>query len=201
MDISASEVPTDAVPGVGAGHTTQERGPSTTPRTAAVCSGAAWPKRLGGGGRPRAVLHVGNATTQQVGPGQLDSSIRERPNTRTEDTAEPRTSCTSRPRQGKKRVHSLIDKVFSRKNLERAWEKVKKNRGSAGIDEVTIAVFETRKGYYLDLLHRKLRDVSAPPRETGGDTEVGRRCQEARDSHGAGSGVPASPRPADGTDL
>jgi RNA-directed DNA polymerase len=54
--------------------------------------------------------------------------------------------------------------VFSRKNLERAWEKLKKNRGSAGIDEVTIAVFETRKGYYLDLLHRKLRDGTYRPR-------------------------------------
>ena len=41
----------------------------------------------------------------------------------------------SKTRQGKKKVHSLIDKVFSRKNLELAWEKVKKNRGSAGIDE------------------------------------------------------------------
>src|SRR5215470_6693239 len=109
MDISESEVPTDAVPGVGAGHTTHERGPSTKPRTAAVCSGAAWPKRPGGGERPRAVLHVGNAATQRVGPGQLDSSLHERPNTRTEDTAEQRPSRTSRQRPGKKKVHSLID--------------------------------------------------------------------------------------------
>jgi hypothetical protein len=35
---------------------------------------------------------------------------------------------------------------------------VKKNRGRAGIDEVTMAVFALRKGYYVDLLHRKLRD-------------------------------------------
>jgi hypothetical protein len=116
MDRSASEVPTDAVPGVGAGHTTHERGLSTTPRTAAVCSGAAWPKRPGGGERPRTVLHVGNVETQRVGPGQLESALRERPNTGLEDTAEPRTSRTSRPRRGKKKVHSLIDKVLSRKH-------------------------------------------------------------------------------------
>src|SRR5215469_1774253 len=28
-----------------------------------------------------------------------------------------------------KKVHSLIDKVYKRKNLEMAWEKVKENRG------------------------------------------------------------------------
>ena len=70
---------------------------------------------------------------------------------------------TSEGRQGKKKVHSLIDKVFSRKNLELAWEKVKKNRGSAGIDEVTIGQFEARKEYYLELLHRKLRDGTYQP--------------------------------------
>jgi hypothetical protein len=32
---------------------------------------------------------------------------------------------------GAKKVHSLIDKVYKRKNLEMAWEKVKENRGTA----------------------------------------------------------------------
>ena len=48
----------------------------------------------------------------------------------------------SRPRRladwinptGAKKVHSLIDKVYKRKNLEMAWEKVKANRGSGGVD-------------------------------------------------------------------
>jgi hypothetical protein len=31
---------------------------------------------------------------------------------------------------GAKKVHSLIDKVYKRKNLEMAWEKVCANRGS-----------------------------------------------------------------------
>ena len=53
--------------------------------------------------------------------------------------------------------------MLSRKNIERAWEKVKKNQGSAGIDDVTIAEFEERKGYYLDLLHRKLREGTYRP--------------------------------------
>jgi RNA-directed DNA polymerase len=88
----------------------------------------------------------------------------ERPNAGTEETVEPQDPHTSEERQGKKKVHSLIDKVFSRKNLELAWEKVKKNRGSAGIDEVTIAQFEARKEYHLDLLHRKLRDGTYQPK-------------------------------------
>ena len=35
---------------------------------------------------------------------------------------------------GAKKVHSLIDKVYQRKNLEMAWETVKANRGSGGVD-------------------------------------------------------------------
>ena len=77
---------------------------------------------------------------------------------------EPQNPHASEGRQGKKKVHSLIDKVFSRKNLELAWEKVKKNRGGAGIDEITIAQFEARKEYYLELLHRKLRDGTYQPK-------------------------------------
>jgi RNA-directed DNA polymerase len=95
----------------------------------------------------------------------LESSMRERPNTRTEDTVTPQDPPASKTEARKKqKVHSLIDKVYSRKNLELAWEKVKKNRGSAGIDDVTIAAFEERKEYYLDLLHRKLRDGTYQPK-------------------------------------
>jgi RNA-directed DNA polymerase len=88
----------------------------------------------------------------------------ERPDTGAEDTMERYTPRTSKRRRGRRKVHSLIDKVFSRRNLELAWEKVKKNRGSAGIDEVTIAEFEKRKDYYLDFLHCKLREGTYRPR-------------------------------------
>ena len=91
--------------------------------------------------------------------------MRERPNTGAEDSMGKRNPLASKRRRGRKRkVHSLIDKVFSRRNLELAWEKVKKNRGSAGMDEVTIAAFEKRKDYYLELLHRKLRDGTYRPK-------------------------------------
>ena len=70
----------------------------------------------------------------------------ESPNAGPEETVEQQDPHALRGKQGKQpKVHSLIDKLFSRKNLELAWEKVKKNRGSAGIDDVTSAQFEARK--------------------------------------------------------
>jgi RNA-directed DNA polymerase len=95
----------------------------------------------------------------------LESSLGERPNAGTEETVEQQDPHALRGKPGKKRkVHSLIDKVFSRKNLELAWEKVKKNRGRAGIDDVTSAQFEARQEDYLDLRHRKLRDGTYQPK-------------------------------------
>jgi RNA-directed DNA polymerase len=89
----------------------------------------------------------------------------ERHNAGTEETVEQQDPHALRGKPGKQqKVHALIDKVFSRKNLELAWEKVKKNRGSAGIDDVTITQFEARKEDYLDLLHRKLRDGTYQPK-------------------------------------
>jgi retron-type reverse transcriptase len=40
------------------------------------------------------------------------------------------------------KVHSLVDKVYSRKNLKLAWELVRANRGASGPDGVSIGAFE-----------------------------------------------------------
>lgn len=69
----------------------------------------------------------------------------------------------SKTQVGKRKVHSLIDKVYSRTNLTRAWEKVKQNHGSAGIDAVTITEFEANKAVYLERLHCQLRDGTYQP--------------------------------------
>ena len=55
----------------------------------------------------------------------------------------------SRPRRladwlnptGARKVHSLIDKVYQRKTLELAWERVKANRGSGGVDGQTLDAY------------------------------------------------------------
>jgi RNA-directed DNA polymerase len=77
----------------------------------------------------------------------------------------------SRPRRlvdwinptGAKKVHSLIDKVYKRKNLEMAWEKVKANRGSGGIDGQTLEAFEMQLSQQLDRLYQELKEDTYQP--------------------------------------
>lgn len=42
----------------------------------------------------------------------------------------------------KRRFHSLYDKVYRRDVVEQAWEQVRRNRGSAGIDRMTLDAVE-----------------------------------------------------------
>ena len=63
-----------------------------------------------------------------------------------------------------RKVHSLVDKVYKRKNLEMAWEKVKRNRGAGGVDGEDLAAFEASLDANLDRLHRELRDGEYVPR-------------------------------------
>lgn len=63
----------------------------------------------------------------------------------------------------KRKWYSLYDKVYALPNLERAWEKVRSNRGSGGIDRQTIASFERNKERELLELHRLLREKRYRP--------------------------------------
>src|SRR6266852_3479943 len=62
-----------------------------------------------------------------------------------------------------KKVHSLIDKVYKQKNLEMAWEKVKENRGSGGIDGQSLEAFEAQLNQQLERLHRELKEDTYQP--------------------------------------
>ncbi len=57
-----------------------------------------------------------------------------------------------------RKAHSLISQVYDPRNLRRAWERVKKNQGSAGVDGLTIARFEENQDHYLKVLHRQLKE-------------------------------------------
>lgn len=78
----------------------------------------------------------------------------------------------SRPRRladwinptGERKVHSLIDKVYKRKNLEIAWERVKANRGGGGVDGESVEQFGERLNEHLDQLHDELRTDQYRPR-------------------------------------
>ena len=97
---------------------------------------------------------------------------------------------------GQRKAHSLVDKVYEPKNLRGAWERVKANRGSGGVDGQSLDEFERDCDQHLRRLHEDLRTdhyqplpvrrVNIPkagkPGETrplGIPTVIDRVCQEA----------------------
>ena len=67
---------------------------------------------------------------------EVDSSMSERP-----EHQRPRRLADWLNPTGERKVHSLIDKVYKRKNLEMAWGRVKANRGAGGVDGQSIDDF------------------------------------------------------------
>ncbi len=63
-----------------------------------------------------------------------------------------------------RKAHSLIGQVYDRRNLRRAWERVKKNKGAGGVDGMTIARFDEDRERYLDVLHQQLKEGRYRPR-------------------------------------
>ena len=59
--------------------------------------------------------------------------------------------------------YSLIDKVNSLRNLRSAFAQVKRNRGSAGVDRVTIGMFESRLEENLQRLSDSLKEGQYRP--------------------------------------
>lgn len=64
---------------------------------------------------------------------------------------------------GAKKVHSLIDKVYKRKNLEKAWERVRANRGSGGVDRQSLEEFEEQLESQLNRLQVELGEDHYQP--------------------------------------
>ena len=59
--------------------------------------------------------------------------------------------------------HSLIDKVYSDRNLRQAFARVKANKGSAGVDHQTIDGFERRLDENLERIQAALRQGTYVP--------------------------------------
>ena len=70
---------------------------------------------------------------------------------------------TASPRKGKLKAHSLIDKVYNENNLYRAWRKVRANKGTHGLDRVTIRMFEKDWDTHLREIQRKLKEHRFEP--------------------------------------
>src|SRR4051812_28432406 len=90
--------------------------------------------------------------------GEVDSSLSERPGPHC-----PRRLVDWLNPTGARKVHSLIDKVYKRKNLEIAWERVRANQGAGGIDGESIVAFGERCEERLAKLHAELRTGSYRP--------------------------------------
>lgn len=65
--------------------------------------------------------------------------------------------------QGKRGWFSLMDKVSSRTALSRAWARVDRNGGSAGVDGISTTRFSQGHEVFLPRLQRALRDGSYRP--------------------------------------
>src|SRR5260221_8284668 len=64
---------------------------------------------------------------------------------------------------GDRKVHSLVDKVYKRWNLEGAWLRVKSNGGAGGVDGQTLLDFEKVLEEQLDRLHQELKNDTYQP--------------------------------------
>ncbi len=63
-----------------------------------------------------------------------------------------------------RRFHALWDRICRRDVLQRAWQQVRANRGSAGIDRITIAQIEDEGvDVFLDELEAELREERYRP--------------------------------------
>ena len=63
----------------------------------------------------------------------------------------------------RRKVHSLIDKIYSKSNLKLAWKKVRSRKGSGGIDGMTIERFEEQAEEQLERLHQLLKEDAYHP--------------------------------------
>jgi hypothetical protein len=94
----------------------------------------------------------GETESEMSKAGEVDSSLSERP-----EHHRPRRLADWINPTGAIKVHSLIDKVYKRKNLEIAWKRVKANQGAGGIDGESIEAFGEGLEERLARLHEELR--------------------------------------------
>lgn len=106
----------------------------------------------------------------KIGVGQLTLTFGDEPKDETEETQDNGSgSSDSHHAVGSRKVprakwHSLIDKVYALPNLQAAWERVRKNRGAAGVDGVTIRYFEKQPEAHILALHGDLKNKTYRPK-------------------------------------
>ncbi|MBT2761197.1 group II intron reverse transcriptase/maturase [Paenibacillus sp. ISL-20] len=67
-------------------------------------------------------------------------------------------------KQEERKWYSLIDKIWAKPNLEEAFKEVKRNRGAAGIDQMTLKAFESKLEHHLEVLEQALKSKTYRPK-------------------------------------
>ena len=102
----------------------------------------------------------------------------------------------------KRKWYSLYDKVYALSNLERAWKKVRSNRGAGGVDQQTIVSFGEGADKHLKELHRLLREKHYRPQAPSSvHSERQWRAATIGDTGGRGQSCSASATEHSGTDI
>ena len=99
---------------------------------------------------------TGTARSNDPGgqPGPVDVEVRLRPNLGKVRELQRQLWAAAKQSSGR-RFHALYDRIYRGDVLVEAWERVKANRGAAGVDRVTLAAVED---YGVDRMLRELRD-------------------------------------------
>ncbi len=54
-------------------------------------------------------------------------------------------------------VEGVMERVYDRGRLHKAWQQIRANAGAAGVDNMTVEAFAEREGELLTLIHEKLK--------------------------------------------
>jgi len=87
---------------------------------------------------------VGHASTREGMPGKTGANHPERRESPAKVRQLQRRLWSTAKRQPERRFHALYDRIYRRDVLWEAWRRVKRNRGAAGIDALTLADVEQR---------------------------------------------------------
>ena len=90
-------------------------------------------------------------------------------------------------------MSELLNKILDRENMNQAYQKVKANKGSAGIDEVSVEELNQyiKDNWKYQETNRK-QDISTTTGEKNKDTKTERRNKKSRDTNGNGQSYSTS---------
>ena len=54
------------------------------------------------------------------------------------------------------KIERVMERVYDRRRLQRAWQAVKRNAGAAGVDRMTVEDFAKREQELLEVIRAKL---------------------------------------------